>query len=109
MVCTMTINHDYSTIPSSGGIGTPEWPKEHVLPQGKHGSLSTGGWTADSKEDGNTGNEGFIQQTFLGASIRSFNINAGFGDTTSSLSIQLVFFYRQSLLGLFDRLSSYIS
>jgi hypothetical protein len=34
--------------------------------------------------------DGFKQQTFLGASIRDFSINAGYGDTTSTLSINLV-------------------
>jgi hypothetical protein len=33
---------------------------------------------------------GFEQQTFLGASVRNFNINAGYGDTTSTLSVELV-------------------
>ena len=79
----MTIDHNYSTIPTSGTIDPQgSWPKKHVLPQGKNGSLSVGGWTVD--------NEGFIQQTFLGASITNFNLNAGFGDTSSSLSCQLV-------------------
>ena len=79
----MTIDHKYSTIPTTGAIDPQEdWPSSHVIPQGKHGSLSTGGWTI--------GNEGFVQQTFLGASITNFNINAGFGDTSSSLSLQLV-------------------
>lgn len=32
----------------------------------------------------------YAQQTFLGASIRSFNINAGYGDNTSTLSVELV-------------------
>lgn len=73
--------NSYSIVPSSGALGA-SWPSYHTIPQGKHGSLSTGGWTE--------GNEGFTQQTFLGASIRSFNINAGFGDTSSSLSVQLV-------------------
>ena len=77
----------YSVIPPSGSLGT-QWPSKHNIPQGKAGSLSTGGWTADSLT--NRGNEGFYQQSFLGASIRSFNINAGFGDTTSTLSVQLV-------------------
>ena len=45
-------------------------------------SYSAGGWTY--------GNEGFVQQTFLGASIRSFSINGGFGDSTSTLSVSLV-------------------
>jgi len=79
----MTIDHNYSTVPTSGTIDPQgSWPKKHVLPQGKNGSLSVGGWTVD--------NEGFIQQTFLGASITNFNLNAGFGDTSSSLSCQLV-------------------
>jgi len=33
---------------------------------------------------------GFEQQTFLGASIRSFNVNAGFGDSVSTLNVELV-------------------
>ena len=32
----------------------------------------------------------YEQQTFLGASISSFNISAGFGDNSSTLSVQLV-------------------
>lgn len=76
-------NHKYSTIPTTGAITpTTDWPKNHVLPQGKNGSLSTGGWTDNA--------QGFIQQTFLGASITDFNINAGFGDTSSTLSVKLV-------------------
>ena len=55
------------------------WPSSGmVIPQG----FSTGGWTRQSR--------GFPQQTFLGASIRSFNMQAGFGDTSSSLSVDLV-------------------
>ena len=68
-------------IPPTGEKGT-DWPEDFVLPQGIHGSLSYGGWTS--------GNEGFLQQTFLGASIRSFNVSAGFGDTSSTMSIELV-------------------
>jgi hypothetical protein len=33
---------------------------------------------------------GFEQQTFLGASIRNFSINAGYGDSASTMSIDLV-------------------
>jgi hypothetical protein len=33
---------------------------------------------------------GFEQQSFLGASIRNFNISAGFGDNTSTLNVDLV-------------------
>ena len=80
----MTVDsHKYSTIPTSGTVDPQgSWPKNNVLTQGKNGSLSVGGWTIE--------NEGFIQQTFLGASITNFNLNAGFGDTSSSLSLQLV-------------------
>ena len=80
----MTVeSHKYSTIPTSGSIDPQgSWPNSHVVPQGKNGSLSVGGWTVE--------NEGFIQQTFLGASITNFNLNAGFGDTSSSLSLQLI-------------------
>ena len=72
---------EHGVIPSTGSLGE-NWPANHVLTQGKGGSLSSAGWTE--------GNEGFPQQTFLGASIRSFNISAGFGDSTSSLSVELV-------------------
>ena len=71
----------HGIIRSSGHYGK-DWPVHHVLTQGASGSLSMAGWT--------DGNEGFPQQTFLGASIRSFNLNAGFGDTTSTLSVELV-------------------
>ena len=68
---------DHSISPASGYFGT-SWPNSGAIPQ----SFSAGGWTLD--------NRGFKQQTFLGASIRSFNMNGGFGDTSSTLSIELV-------------------
>lgn len=71
----------FGIVPSSGNYGA-EWPQNFVVPQGKQGSFSVGGWTI--------GNEGFPQQTFLGASIRSFSVNAGFGDSSSNVSIELV-------------------
>lgn len=71
----------HSIIPSSGNFGN-DWPKHLNFTQGISGSISVGGWTV--------GNEGFIQQTFLGASIRNFDISAGFGDSTSALSVSLV-------------------
>lgn len=77
----MSTDEILSVIAPTGQHGL-DWPSNHVLTQGKNGSLSDAGW----KE----GAEGFPQQTFLGASIRSFNLNAGFGDTTSTLSIELV-------------------
>ena len=69
-------NHSIS--PASGYYG-PNWPiNSGVIPQ----SFSVGGWTLQ--------NRGFIQQTFLGASITNFSMNGGFGDTSSTLSIDLV-------------------
>ena len=70
-----------SIIPPTGDHGLA-WPSKFVLPQGKEGAISCGGWTK--------GNEGFVQQTFLGASVRNFDLSAGFGDTTSSLSVSVV-------------------
>lgn len=70
-----------SIIPPTGAV-EGIWINSPNLTQGKSGGISAAGWTY--------GNEGFIQQTFLGASIRSFNLVAGFGDTNSSLSIQLI-------------------
>lgn len=78
---TFDPSQEYSIIPASGKYGL-DWPANLVIPQGSGGSLSYGGWTS--------GNEGFVQQTFLGASIQNFDLNAGFGDTTSSLSASLV-------------------
>ena len=85
----MALENNYGIVPPSGEFGQ-DWPSHHNIPVGASGSLSTGGWTADNLTSGNFGNEGFIQQTFLGASIRNFDLNAGFGDTTSTLNIQLV-------------------
>jgi hypothetical protein len=69
---------DHSIQPASGYYGI-NWPSTSgVIPQ----SFSMGGWTS--------GNLGYVQQTFLGASIRSFNLNGGFGDTSSQLSVELI-------------------
>ena len=46
------------------------------------GSLSAAKWTFN--------NEGYEQQTFLGCSIKAFNVNGEFGDSSSSLSVSLV-------------------
>ena len=43
---------------------------------------SSAGWVED--------NEGYVQQTFLGASIINFNISAGFNDNPNTLSVSLV-------------------
>lgn len=66
-------------INSASGYYGVNWIRNSgVFPQ----SFSMGGWTAQ--------NRGFVQQTFLGASIRSFTMNGGFGDSSSTLSIELV-------------------
>ena len=44
--------------------------------------FSSGGWTMEAR--------GIQQQTFLGASIRSFTMNGGFGDSSSNLTVELV-------------------
>lgn len=83
------LDRAYGIIPSSGEYGS-SWPVHFNLPQGASGELSTAGWTADNAASGNFGNEGFVQQTFLGASIRDFDLNAGFGDSASTMSVNLV-------------------
>jgi hypothetical protein len=45
-------------------------------------AMSSAGWSDNSK--------GFAQQTFLGASIRGFSMQGGFGDSSSSLTVDLV-------------------
>ena len=67
----------HSIQPASGFYGN-RWPASGAIPT----SFSAGGWTH--------GNEGFVQQTFLGASIRDFTMAGGFGDSSSSLSVNLV-------------------
>lgn len=68
---------EHSIVPASGYFGNT-WPASGAIPT----SFSSAGWTTDAR--------GFAQQTFLGASIRNFNMNGGFGDTSSTLSIDLV-------------------
>lgn len=68
-------------IPPTGEYGT-SWPSKSVLSQGINGSLSDAGWTEHA--------QGIPQQTFLGASIINFDLNAGFGDTTTTLSLDVV-------------------
>jgi len=63
--------------PAAGYWGD-NWQEEFAIPD----SLSTGGFTLQDR--------GYKQQTFLGASIKSFGMKAGFGDTSSTVHIQLV-------------------
>jgi len=78
---TTTTSHpigNYGIQPASGYYGN-DWPASSgAIPT----SFSAGGWTVDAR--------GFAQQTFLGASIRSFTMNGGFGDSSSSLSVELI-------------------
>ena len=46
--------------------------------------------THDLLANHSNASDGFKHQTFLGASIIDFNISAGFGDSTSSLSVNLI-------------------
>ena len=91
----MTFGQYYGIIPPTGEFESA-WPSNYNLPQGISGLLSSAGWTRDyispdeNVTPSNFGNEGFVQQTFLGASIRDFTLNAGFGASTSSLSVNLV-------------------
>jgi len=85
----MSLENKYSIIPPTGVFGSG-WPSNFNLTQGVAGGLSTAGWTVDNILSDNFGNEGFVQQTFLGASIRSFNISVGFGDTSSNMTVELV-------------------
>lgn len=54
------------------------WPASGAVPQ----EFSSAGWTVQARR--------IQQQTFLGASIVSFNMNGGFGDSSSNLSVELV-------------------
>ncbi len=87
----MANKHNYSIIPPSGFF-QDDWPSSGVIPQGFRGALSVAGWTSGNI-DGSPGgltNEGYPQQTFLGASLRSFNVSAGFGDSSSTMGIELI-------------------
>ena len=83
------LDNAYGIIPPSGEYGK-DWPVHFNLPQGASGGISTGGWTADNLTGGNFGNEGFVQQTFLGASIIDFDLSAGFGSSSSTMSVNLI-------------------
>lgn len=70
-----------SIVPPSGGYG-PGWRTFEsiypIIPEG----LSSAKWTLEAR--------GVTQQTFLGGSIRNFSMNGGFGDSSSSLTVELV-------------------
>lgn len=78
------------------GINLPKeyygsgWISQNAFPD----VLSTNGWTVEKYQDPFTGqetvNRPIKQQTFLGCSISDFNINGGFGDTSSVLNVKLV-------------------
>lgn len=58
------------------------WWEQFTLPRGVSGTISSAGWTTQAP--------GYTQHTFLGASVQSFDISAGFGDSSSTLSVRLV-------------------
>ena len=69
----------WSIVPPSGFFGSfQEAMMSGAIPE----TLSSARWSDNAK--------GFPQQTFLGASVRSFNMNGGFGDNSSSLTVDLI-------------------
>ena len=83
--------HKYSIVPPSSYF-QEDWPDNPNFTQGFRGALSVAGWTSGNIDGtpSDNGNEGYVQQSFLGASIRSFSVNAGFGDSSSTMGIELV-------------------
>ena len=77
---TTTINpNSHSIVPASGFyLDLKSAFTSGAFPE----SLSSAKWSESSR--------GFPQQTFLGASIRSFSMQGGFGDSSSSLTVDLV-------------------
>lgn len=77
---TTTLNPNAHTIiPASGYWGSTQIAfASGAIPE----FLSSAKWSDNA--------QGFPQQTFLGASIRSFNMNGGFGDNSSSLTVDLI-------------------
>ncbi len=75
-------NASHLIVPPTGAYAGGTWPENANLQHGLHGSISMANWTHE--------NEGYAQQTFLGASIRSFSMKGGFGDSSSDLTLSLV-------------------
>jgi hypothetical protein len=65
---------DYSIVPDSGFFGAANYINSGAIPSAFSTNYASG----------------YPQQTFLGASIISFNMNGGFGDSSSTLSVELV-------------------
>jgi len=68
------------------------WPTQPAVPD----QFSSAEWTIDASQDPLHPNgprrltRPFVQQTFLGCTVIDFNVNGGFGDSSSSLSISLI-------------------
>jgi hypothetical protein len=69
---------EYYSVQPDASVYGDRWVASGAIPK----SFSVGGWTS--------GNKGYVQQTFLGASIIDFSMNGGFGDTSSTLSVNLI-------------------
>jgi hypothetical protein len=80
IIPTTTINPNSHTITPASGfwLSFQRTMQSGAIPD----SLSSAKWT--------DAGQGFPQQTFLGASIRSFNMQGGFGDSSSSLTVDLI-------------------
>lgn len=74
----MTSRDITNSIQPDHGYFGENWPDDFAIPR----SLSTGGWTVQAP--------GYEQQTFLGASITNFSMTGGFGDSSSTLSVDVV-------------------
>lgn len=68
------------------------WHTEPAVPD----QFSSAEWTLDASQDPLRPNgprrltRPYVQQTFLGCTIIDFNVNGGFGDSSSSLSVSLI-------------------
>lgn len=77
---------NYSINPASGYYNDISWyrdPKVVGIPDNQQQKFAIPGSLSNGKE-------GFEQQTFLGASIRSLSCSAGYGDSSSTMNIELV-------------------
>lgn len=77
----------YSINPASGYFTDLDWSKKDSVSLELQRQKFA---IPDSLSNDFVDPSGYQQQTFLGASIRSFNTSAGYGDSSSTLSVELV-------------------
>lgn len=79
------LGKEYTIVPDSGFFGEPPNYNSKGIPSAKFlnsGSIPSSFSNADF--------DGIAQQTFLGATILDFSISAGYGDTSSQLSVNVI-------------------